>query len=111
MTKCNFLDITSDLANSSYMPYRKENSLTRYINFNSNHPTIIRKNLPKMIEKRLNRLSTDQQIFDNVKHSYQAAPRQSNFKQELEYENKTNPVDKKKRKRRRKTMFINPSYC
>ena len=49
-----------------------------------------------MIEKRLNRLSTDPQIFNNAKHSYQAALRQSNFKHELEYENKTNPVDIKK---------------
>ena len=75
ITRCNFLDITLDLTNSCYMAYRKENSLTRYINFNSNHPTIIRKNLPKMIEKRLNRLSSDPQIFDNAKHSYQDALR------------------------------------
>ena len=43
--------------------------------------------------------------------SYQAALRQSNFKHELEYENKTNPVDKKKRIRTRKIIFFNPSYC
>ena len=48
-----------------------------------------------MIDKRLDRLSTDPQIFDNAKHSHQTALRQSNFKLVLEYENKTNPVDKK----------------
>ena len=32
-----------------------------------------------MIDKRLDRLSTDPQIFDNAKHSYQTALRQSNF--------------------------------
>ena len=90
---------------------RKEISSIRYINNNSNHPTIIKKNLPKMIEKRLNRLSTDQQTFDNAKHSYQVALRQSNFKHKLKYENKTNPVDKKKRKQTRKIMFFNPPYC
>ena len=58
---------------------------------------IIRKNLPKMIENILNRLSTDPQTFENAKHNYQVALRQSNFKHELEYGNKTNPVDKKKR--------------
>ena len=45
MTRCNFLNITLDLANSCYMPYRKENSSIRYIIFNSNHPTIIREKL------------------------------------------------------------------
>ena len=49
-----------------------------------------------MIDKRSNRLSTDPTIFNTAKQSYQAALRQSNFKHELEYENKTNPVDKKK---------------
>ena len=111
MTKCNFLDITLDLANNCYMPYRKENSSIRYISSDSNHPKIIKKNLPKMIEKRLNRLSTDLRTFDNAKHSYQIALLQSNFKHKLEYENKTNPVDKKKRKRTRKIMYFNPPYC
>ena len=113
MTKCNFLDIIIDLTNNSYTPYIKENSLTRYINFNSNHPTIIKKNLPKMIEKRLNRQLTDSQVFDNAKHSYQAALRQSNFSHELKYENisKTNYISKKKRKSNEKVIFFNPPYC
>ena len=59
-----------------------------------------------MIDKRLKRLSTDPQTFDNAKHSYQVALRQSNFKHKLEYENKTSPVDK--RKQTRKIMFFNP---
>ena len=46
MTKCNFLDITLDLTNNCHMPYRKENFPVRYISSNSNHPTIIKKNLP-----------------------------------------------------------------
>ena len=54
MTKCNFLDITLDLANSCYTLYiKKENSSTRYINFNLNHPTIIKKNLPKSDREKI----------------------------------------------------------
>ena len=66
-----------------------------------------------MIEKRLNRLSTDSQVFDNAKHNYQAALRQSNFNHELKYENisKTNYMSKKKRNRTRKVIFFNPPYC
>ena len=73
----------------------------------------LKRNLPKMIEKILNRLSTDSQIFDNAKHSYQTALRQSDFKHEIKYENKskTNSVGNKKRKQTRKIMFFNPPYC
>ena len=56
-TKCNFLDISLDTSNNTFKPYQKENSSIKYINNFSNHPSIIKKNLPKMIEKRLNRLS------------------------------------------------------
>ena len=91
-----------------YTPYRKENSSTRYINFNSNQRTIIKKNLQKMIEKRLNRLSTDSQIFDNAKHNYQAALGQSNFNHKLKYENKnkTNYVCKKKEIKQEKSCCL-----
>ena len=63
-----------------------------------------------MIEKRLNRLSTDPRTFDNAKHSYQVALHQSNFKHELECENKTNTVEKRY-ENEQKIMFFNPLYC
>ena len=111
MTKCNFLDITLDLANNCYMPYRKDNSSIKYINNKSNHPMILKKNLPKMIENRLNRLSTNPKIFNDAKTDYQTALRKSNFKHKLEYTEKTNITDKKRRKRTRKILFFNPPYC
>ena len=94
----------------SYAIQKKKLSI-RYISNSSNHPTIIKKHLPKLIEKRLNGLSTEQRTFNYAKHSYQVALLQFNFKQKLENENKTYPVDKKKRKRTRKIMFCNPPYC
>ena len=53
------------------------------------------------------------QIINNVKHSYQAALKQTNFNHELKYENKskTNYVGKKKRNRTKKVIFFNPPYC
>ena len=53
------------------------------------------------------------QIFDNAKHSYQAALRLSNFNRELKHENKskTNYVSKKKQNRTRQVIFLNPQYC
>ena len=99
MTRYNFLDITLNLANCCFMPYRKDNFLIKNTNNNSNHQIIIRTHLPKMIEKRLSRLSTNPKTFNNEKHSYQIALRQSNFKHELEYAKKISPIDKKKQKR------------
>ena len=34
----NFLDITLNLSNNTYRPYRKPNSLLNFINVNSDHP-------------------------------------------------------------------------
>ena len=111
MTKCSFLDITSDIANKYHMPYRKENSSIKYINKNSNHSMIIKNNFPKMIQERLIRLSTDPNIFDDAKPCYQNALNKSNFKPKLKYTNETKINDKKKRKRTRNVIFFNPPFC
>ena len=56
--KCNlksedFLDVTFDLLNEIYKPYRKPNNKPLYINKHSSHPPNILKQLPKSIEKRI----------------------------------------------------------
>ena len=48
-----FLDVTFDLDNNVYKPFRKENSKPTYINKHSNHPPSILKQLPKSLEKRI----------------------------------------------------------
>ena len=110
-TKCNFLDISLDTANNTFKPYQKENSSTNYINKYSNHPSIIKKNLPKMIEKRLNRLSKTKEIFNESITGYQNALTNSNFKDKLIYSNHQNNQSKKKPARTRKTIYFNPPYC
>ena len=49
----NFLDVTLDLGNESYKPYRKPNDNLLYIIASSNHPPSILKQLPKNISKRV----------------------------------------------------------
>ena len=46
-----FLDVTLDLDNNAYKPFRKENNKAISINKHSNHPPSILKQLPKSIEK------------------------------------------------------------
>ena len=67
--KCNlksvdYLHITFDLNTGSYRPYRKPNNDTRYINTKSNHPpSILKKQIPAAIFKRISINSSNKQIF------------------------------------------------
>ena len=54
----NYLDVTLNLNDGSYRPYKKPNEETNYIHVNSDHPPSILKQLPKSIEKRLSSLSS-----------------------------------------------------
>ena len=47
-----FLDVTFDLYNNLYKPYREPNDNPIYINKQSNHPPNVLKQLPKSIAKR-----------------------------------------------------------
>ena len=109
MNRCNFLDLTLDLTNNTYKPYRKENSCTKYINRKSNHPPVIKRNLPSMIEKRLSKLSKDEKIFKEAAPIYQAALNKSNFKHKLSYNKPKKSNTKCNRKR--KITFFNPPFC
>ena len=42
-TKCNFLDISLDTSNNTFEPYQKQKLSIKYINYFSNHPSIIKK--------------------------------------------------------------------
>ena len=54
----NYLDITLNLNDGSYCPYRKPSEETNYIHINSDHPPSIIKEIPRSIKKRLPILSS-----------------------------------------------------
>ena len=64
----NFLDVTFNLNNSTYIPFTKPNTTLQYVHRASNHPPITTKNIPAGINRRLSSLSSDKTSFD------QAAP-------------------------------------
>ena len=68
-----FLDVTLDLSDGSYRPYRKPNDTPVYINADSNHPPSILKHIPKMVEKRLQNISCNEDVFDKAKPLYEEA--------------------------------------
>ena len=73
-TKTDYLDVVFDFQKCSTRPHRKpNNNQPTYINVKSNHPPMIIKQLPKMIEKRLSTKTSSEKIFDEVKGQYQEA--------------------------------------
>ena len=68
ITSVDFPDVTFNLKTESYQPFRKSNNETKYIDISSNHAPQVLKQVPKSIEKRLSKMSSSKEIFDNSKH-------------------------------------------
>ena len=105
-----FLDITLDLSNNRFFPYRKPNNPPSYINKNSNHPPSIIKQIPTMINKRLCDLSCNKEEFEKSKPMYEKALKESGYNCSLKYENQPEENRRRKRRKRRVTWF-NPPFC
>ena len=103
----NFLDVTLDLSDGTYKPFRKPNDIPVYINAASNHPPSILKHIPKMVERRLNNISCNEAVFNNAKLLYEDALRRSGFDSKLTYDNGS--ATQRKKRRRKITWFNRPS--
>ena len=101
-----FLDVTFNLTQSKYYPYRKDNNSILYIDAKSNHPPSIIREIPSMVSKRLSSLSCNEHEFNLAKPDYTEALKRSGFSEGLKYT--THP--KKKRSRKRKIIWFNPPY-
>ena len=103
-----FLDITFNLINGSYKPYKKPNDVLLYINKNSNHPPQIIKELPKIINNRLSRNSSNSDVFNLSKEEYKTALKNSGYKNiDFKYiaENKNDS-----RRNWRRNIWFNPPF-
>ena len=65
-----FLDITFNLLDGIYKPYKKPNDQLLYINTSSNHPPQIIKQLPISISNHLSDNSSNKQVFHMSKGEY-----------------------------------------
>ena len=106
LIETDFLDVTFNLHTNKYFPYRKPDNDPLYINIYSNHPSTIKKELPKMINKRLSELSCDKDAFDKAKGIYEKALNDSNFKSTLNFNHEQN----ERKNRNRKIIWFNPPY-
>jgi hypothetical protein len=103
----NFLDVTFNLRDESYQPYRKPKNDPLFIDSRSNHPPAITKQLPTSVNMRISQLSSNQEAFSKTAPLYEAALRRSNYQADLKYSpNNSN----KTRTRSRNIIWFNPPY-
>ena len=104
-----FLDMTFDLDNNVYKPFRQENNKPVYINKHSNHPPSILKQMPKSIEKRISETSSNKDVFDKSIKPYKDALKEGGFSEALN--NIAPTTNKKQKNRKRKIIWFNPPFC
>ena len=106
LKQVNFLDITFNLDNGTYYPYKKPKDKLMYINTLSNHPPQVIKQLPTSISYRLSTNSSNETIFNEAKTEYESALQKSGYKEKLKYTAKQ-PA---KNKRKRNIIWFNPPF-
>ena len=104
-----FLDITFNLNNGIYKPYKKPNDRLLYINKSSNHPPQIINQLPKIISDRLSRNSSNKEVFNTAKGEYEEALKRSGYSNIslLFHQSNTSHL---KRQRHRNIIWFNPPH-
>ena len=105
----NFLDITLNLSDGKYYPYRKPNDRPVYVHKQSNHPPSIINHIPAAIAKRISTISSDKEVFDRAAPYYNNALRSSGYNQPLQYTN-LQQTTKRKRNRQRNITWFNPPF-
>jgi hypothetical protein len=108
-----FLDITLDLNTGIYKPFMKPNNVPLYVNRKSNHPPSIIKNIPESINRRLSKISANENSFKEAAPVYQKALEHSGYKYKLRYnppEDANSTTNNAKRKRKRQITWFNPPF-
>ena len=92
----------------TYLPFHKPNEETTYIHVESDHlPQIIRK-IPRSIKKRLSRLSSTKEIFENSKDYYEQRLRQCGYEEKSNYTEENSERNQKSWKHN--IFWFNPPY-
>ena len=106
LVQVDFLDITMNLKDGKFWPYRKPNNQPLYINKFSNHPPNIVKQLPKMIERRVSELSCNAVEFIKCKPLYEESLARSGYSYKMEYVQSA----PSRKNRPRNIIWFNPPY-
>ena len=105
-----FLDVSLNLLDGSYKPFTKPNCQVKYVSSLSNHPPIIKKNIPASINKRLNEISSSRKSFEEEMEIYQKAIYDAGYSHKLEYNEDKDVGGPRKRQRRKNILWYNPPF-
>ena len=105
-----YLDVTFG-ADGSYRPFRKDDKRTEYVHASSNHPPSVLKNLPKMINHRINSISSSKEVFEAAKPFYQDVLKRNGHPDDvMVYQEKPTEAPRKKKNRRRNCLWYTPPF-
>ena len=111
MKSTDFLDVTLDLDEGTFKPFRKDEQLPVYVNKRSNHPSSITRNIPAMIERRVSSRCSNAHIFEEHKKDYETALKSSGYNKGLEYQDQDRQTNRRSKRKRWKNMFwFNPPF-
>ena len=110
LIQTDFLDVTLNLKSGKYWPYHKSNDQPLYINAGSNHPPMIKKQLPSMLSKRLSELSCNREEFAKAAIPYNIALKTSGYHGGLAYDDHTTDTHARRRNRKRTIVWSNPPF-
>ena len=102
-----FLDVSLNLRNGIYCPYKKPNDRLLYIHSLSNHPPNVTKQIPNSIQERLSKISSNGDIFNTAKREYEDALKKSGFKADFKY---TKNQRQKPKNRSQNIIWFNPPF-
>ena len=105
----NYLDVTLDLNTGKHYPFMKPGNVPSYVHAKSNHPPNIIKRIPENINQRLSNISSDEEVFNKVAPTYQAALDKSGYTYKLRFTPK-NSRRKTRRSRKRNITWYNPPF-
>ena len=102
----NFFDVTLDLTNNKYSPYRKPNDKPMNVHRMSDHPPTILNYLPKSTSRRLSQISRNKETFEQATDIYNSTLQASGYNEGLDFINKEVRDERARNKRKRKRQII-----
>ena len=73
LKEVDFLDVSLNLRNKTYQPYKKTNNGLLYIHSLSNHPPNVLKQILNSIQERLTKNVSNEETFNTAKWEYEDA--------------------------------------
>ena len=72
-----------ELQTDTFRPFTKPNTVPLYVHCQSNHPPSVLKNIPDAINKRLSKISCNENVFNSAIPAYQEALEKMGYKHKL----------------------------